>query len=553
MSCSPFGLKLAGWVSVGSLLASVACSDDNDPTKGTGGAASVGGGTAIGGSSARNTGGTKSSVGGAGTSANAGGSATGGQSAVTAGGTSSLVSGGASGVHTGGTVGAGGVHTGGTAGSSSVQTGGSGVAGGAAAGGFAGTGGVAACGTAVGLNVLTGADFETGTAHGATIPGWSKDGATQADLDASFLEYQNAHTGFGRLTNWATTAYTVTTYQQVTSIPNGTYMLSVWMLRGTGFNSQYLFASGYSATDSAAKVTVDTSSASSTVYTQIVLDGIQVTNGTCEVGIYSDAPAGGMWANFDDFSLVRVGGVGCIEATGGASGTGGSSAVAAGGQSSVGGATGQGGVAATGGSGVGGDAGGSGATGGDTSITGGSQSTGGSPSTGGSLATGGTASTGGTTSAVAPTNLLNNPGLEDGNASSSTVSSWVQSGDTSASFVKWGYAHSGNLQLALWSANAYLATVSQSVSSLANGTYTFSAWVARGGTFNSLYLFAKNYKASSPSDSLQAITDSAGSSYTQIVLPGIPVTNGQCEVGIYADAQTGAWANLDDFSFTMDP
>jgi hypothetical protein len=108
--------------------------------------------------------------------------------------------------------------------------------------------------------------------------------------------------------------------------------------------------------------------------------------------------------------------------------------------------------------------------------------------------------------------------------------------------------------LALWAADAYTATVSQSVSPLANGTYTFSAWVERGGTFNSLYLFAKGYKASSPSDSLQEITDAAGSSgYTQIVLPGIPVTNGQCEVGISADAQAGAWANFDDFSFTMDP
>ena len=601
MDRSSFGLRSSGWVSLGCLLMSVACSDgDIESTKDTGGAGShAGGGTATGGSRT-STGGTKSTTGGTRATAT-GGSAVGGQSTGALGGSSNTASGGTSGITTAGTAGTSVVATGGTAVSSSIATGGtagtSAATGGtstATSGGFAGTGGVAACGTTVGSNVLTNAGFETGTAHGATIPGWVRAGATQADIDASFLEYQTAHAGYGRLTNWSNTAFKVTTSQTVSSIPNGTYTLTAWIMRDTRFTTQYLFASSYSAADSAAKMTVDTASASSTVYTQITLSGIQVTNGTCEVGLYSEAADTGVWANLDDFSLVRVGGVGCISGTGGATSTGGTSSVSSGGQSSTGGSVTTGGVSptggtvstggvsttggasagettstggdvSTGGTATGGDVSTGGtATGGDVSTggtatggdvsTGGTVATGGLSSTGGSTATGGTASTGGVTSTSGTSvNLLTNPGFEGPNSTSADVPGWVETGTIDDSWVEWGSnAHSGSYFWNLYGASPYTVTLTQTVSSLPNGTYTFSAWVTRGAGFNSLNLFAWGFDSSSPS--LNANSDSANASgYSQIVLSGIVVTSGQCNVGVYADGQAGAWAHLDDFSFTKNP
>ena len=326
---SPFGLKSASWVSMTSMLVSVACSDGDIPdTNATGGiSATVGGSHATGGKGS--TGGSRTNTGGR-TGTGTGGYYIGGQTTV--GGTENGGSGATSGAaNTSSASGGTGQSSGGA-----FTVGGSGITGGAANGGSAGAGGNTSC-TSIGSNVLTNGSFESGTAHGATIPDWLEEGATQYDLDASYLEFQTAHTGTGRLGHWAANAFKVATYQQVNSIPNGTYTLRAWVMRDPRFSTEYLFARGYSATDTNAKMTADTATASSTSYTEIVLNGIQVTNGTCEVGIYSDAPNGGVWANIDDFSLVLVNSTGCVTNTGGASSTGGSNSLGTGGQPSTGG------------------------------------------------------------------------------------------------------------------------------------------------------------------------------------------------------------------------
>ncbi len=38
------------------------------------------------------------------------------------------------------------------------------------------------------------------------------------------------------------------------------------------------------------------------------------------------------------------------------------------------------------------------------------------------------------------------------------------------------------------------------------------------------------------------------SSWTKISVPGITVTNGSIQVGVFSDANAGNWVNVDDFS-----
>lgn len=280
-----FRYAVLGLFSVG--LVSVACSDDDDDVV-SGGAGKSSGGTATGGKSA-NAGSSSSgtSTGGSkgGTTATAGtaGTATTAGTGGSAGNAGTATMGGA-GADAGGAGGVGGEVDGGGAG------GAGGVGGASGEGGAGGEGG-----TPFVADVLDNPGFEVGTAH--TVPtGWTNEGTD----GASYVEYSGSHSGFGKLSHYkdyvASTSYTARTYQTVAPIANGTYSFSVWLDRDWE-DEQYLFARGYDANDANAQVKVDTTNV--TGYTKVTLSGIQVTSGTCTVGIYTAAPTGS-WANIDD-------------------------------------------------------------------------------------------------------------------------------------------------------------------------------------------------------------------------------------------------------------
>jgi len=131
------------------------------------------------------------------------------------------------------------------------------------------------------------------------MPGWTNTG----DTTAAYIVYSGSRTGWGRLGHWLATPYTVTTSQVIAPIPNGTYQFSIWASRdsSTAFE-QYLFARNCGTTE----VTQSTAAAGTSGWTEIVLSGIQVTNQSCEVGIYSHDATGGMWANFDDATFTKL-------------------------------------------------------------------------------------------------------------------------------------------------------------------------------------------------------------------------------------------------------
>ena len=105
--------------------------------------------------------------------------------------------------------------------------------------------------------------------------------------------------GFFRLTHYKATAYQVRTYQLLTSLPNGTYTLSNWVMSGGGQNSCQFYANGFGGAEKAADVP------QTATWTQLQIPGIAVTNGQCEIGLHSDANAGS-YCSLDDVTFTTA-------------------------------------------------------------------------------------------------------------------------------------------------------------------------------------------------------------------------------------------------------
>lgn len=85
----------------------------------------------------------------------------------------------------------------------------------------------------------------------------------------------------------------------MTGLPNGTYTLKVWYQSSGGQSTCRFFARNFGGTEIQANV----NTAQST-WSQKTIANIVVTNGTCDVGIYSHASAN-QWVNVDDWELTQ--------------------------------------------------------------------------------------------------------------------------------------------------------------------------------------------------------------------------------------------------------
>lgn len=92
-----------------------------------------------------------------------------------------------------------------------------------------------------------------------------------------------------------------------------------------------------------------------------------------------------------------------------------------------------------------------------------------------------------------------------------------------------------------WKASAYQVTTFQTKTGLVSGTYTLRAWGMSGGGQSVVRLYAKNFGGTEKN-----LTLPTTSTWTQISITGINVTNGQCEIGLTSTASANQWANLDD-------
>jgi hypothetical protein len=125
------------------------------------------------------------------------------------------------------------------------------------------------------------------------------------------------------------------------------------------------------------------------------------------------------------------------------------------------------------------------------------------------------------------------------------VAAWPMSGDADAATVqKWVWDSQPGV--GFYRATAFKVTMSQLVSPLPVGTYSFSLEVDRGDNLNEQYLFAKGCKAGEPDAQSTTPTASGRRVYT---LENIEVSSGSCTVGLYTDAPDGGWANVDNAAF----
>ena len=92
---------------------------------------------------------------------------------------------------------------------------------------------------------------------------------------------------------------------------------------------------------------------------------------------------------------------------------------------------------------------------------------------------------------------------------------------------------------------AYSASRRQELTGLPNGTYTLKAWVKSSGGQSIARVYVKDYGGAELVYSVNAPL----SSWTQVTIPDIAVSNGKATFGIYSVANAGNWLMADDFSF----
>jgi arabinogalactan endo-1,4-beta-galactosidase len=127
---------------------------------------------------------------------------------------------------------------------------------------------------------------------------------------------------------------------------------------------------------------------------------------------------------------------------------------------------------------------------------------------------------------------------------SSGSNGWQITTSTPAAF----YTQSGGngTMLSFWSTAAYSGTIWQDVTGLPNGTYTLTAWVENGGGQTTAQMFAYPTGGSNASANLPT-----ASSWTELQIVNVQVTEGTAWVGFTIDASAGQWTNIESVSFTQ--
>ncbi len=148
-----------------------------------------------------------------------------------------------------------------------------------------------------GTNItLVNPGFENG------MTGWSTWANSVANEAADYQEDGTSNSGSFHLAHWMPdNAYQVYTYQIVTGLTNGSYTVRAWIRNSGGQTTTNVSAKNYGGSLLFTVLPVSPSA-----YQEVVVSGIQVSNGQLEIGFWSDASAGGQWIEADDVTLVRV-------------------------------------------------------------------------------------------------------------------------------------------------------------------------------------------------------------------------------------------------------
>lgn len=149
-------------------------------------------------------------------------------------------------------------------------------------------------------------------------------------------------------------------------------------------------------------------------------------------------------------------------------------------------------------------------------------------------------------------NYVNNPSFETGNLTG--WSEWVPSGNGNANANykdSYGGGHSGTYHLTHYATSPYSIQTLQTITGLADGTYSLSAWVKSSGGFSSAYMYAWRYNNPSGGSFQSVNLPTSTSDWVLITIPNIIVTSGMVELGFYTNDTVGnKWAYIDDVVLT---
>lgn len=147
--------------------------------------------------------------------------------------------------------------------------------------------------------------------------------------------------------------------------------------------------------------------------------------------------------------------------------------------------------------------------------------------------------------AAPPAPLVYNPGFEY-TAATATPLGWAttSTADADADYTEYN-GHSSQFRLTHYKATAYSVRTSQALTNVPNGTYTLRGWVMNGGGQTTCQLYAQ----SGGVDKNLALP--VASTWTQIQVPGIVISNGQCEIGLRSVAAAGNYCSLDDVELVL--
>jgi Glycosyl hydrolases family 39 len=138
-------------------------------------------------------------------------------------------------------------------------------------------------------------------------------------------------------------------------------------------------------------------------------------------------------------------------------------------------------------------------------------------------------------------NPVKNPKFDAG------MTDWSTSGaNPEADYTETWAGRDGN-HLTHWKNAAYKVYTYQTVTGLANGTYTLRAWFSSGGGQVSAQLQAKNFGGMTKTVNVPA---TGQYSWTQLTISNISITNGQVEIGFWSDANSNNWLYVDDVTLT---
>lgn len=144
----------------------------------------------------------------------------------------------------------------------------------------------------------------------------------------------------------------------------------------------------------------------------------------------------------------------------------------------------------------------------------------------------------------ARSDTLQNAGFEADEGRTSDITGWSSSGDVDADFSEPG-GHMGNNRFSHWLATPYQVTTSQTITGLENGVYSLRLWYKSGGGQNEIYVALRD--CGSPEVQVP-IPQTSPTQWEQLEA-SIEVTNGECTIVLFSDANAGNWANFDDVEF----